>query len=354
MRLRQEQNSNTSNSSMPMLNRRKFVAAGVTSLASVMIPALAWPIVTVSAENSGNDEVLNPQGIRTAGIKMIPVVNGKYKVWTKRIGHGAIKVLILHGGPGVGHEYLEALESFLPEAGIEMYYYDQLGNSYSDQPDDPSLWTLERYVEEVEEVRIGLGLDQFVLYGHSWGGILAIEYALRFQQHLSGLVISNMAAGIKAYLKRTAALKQLLSPASRQLLDKIEQDNDYDNPDYSRIMMDELYPQMLCRIKPWPNSVNRSFQHMNTKIYEQMQGKSEFVVTGNLKDWDRWDSLHEIKVRTLTIGARYDEMDPEDMKKMAVLMPNARFAYCPNGSHFCMWDDQAAYFKQLLGFLKSL
>jgi alpha-beta hydrolase superfamily lysophospholipase len=120
---------------------------------------------------------LNPVGIEVAGIRMVPVVRGKYKVWTKRIGSGDVKVLLLHGGPGAGHAYLEAMESFLPQAGIEIYYYDQLGCNNSDVPDDPSLWTLPRYLEEVEEVRRGLGLEQFVLYGHSWGGILALEYA---------------------------------------------------------------------------------------------------------------------------------------------------------------------------------
>ena len=132
---------------------------------------------------------LNPTGIRTAGIRMVPVVNAKYKVWTKKLGSGPIKVLLLHGGPGFSHEYLEAMESFLPQAGIEMYYYDQLGCNNSDQPDDSALWTLPRYVEEVEEVRRGLGLERFVVYGHSWGGILAIDYALKYQSHLRGLAV---------------------------------------------------------------------------------------------------------------------------------------------------------------------
>ena len=165
---------------------------------------------------------LNPPGIRTAGIRMIPVRGGKYKVWTKTMGKGPIKVLLLHGGPGANHDYLEAFESFLPEAGIEMIYYDQLGCGNSDAPDDPSLWTLPGYVAEVEDVRRGLGLDRFVLYGHSWGGMLAIEYALQYQQHLSGLVVSNMAAGIQAVLKHTQALKDLLDPATRKRLDALE------------------------------------------------------------------------------------------------------------------------------------
>lgn len=123
---------------------------------------------------------LNP-ACRVAGIRMIPVVNGKYKVWTKRIGSGKTKVLLLHGGPGFNHEYFECFEDFLPPSGFEMYYYDQLGCCNSDLADgisdDMHLWTLPRYLEEVEEVRKGLGLEDFVIIGHSWGGILAIEYS---------------------------------------------------------------------------------------------------------------------------------------------------------------------------------
>jgi proline iminopeptidase len=284
---------------------------------------------------------------------MLPVEKGKYKVWTKRVGEGPLKVLLLHGGPGFSHEYLEAMESFLPQAGIEMYYYDQLGCNNSDQPDDLSLWTLERYTHEVEAVRSGLKIDNFVLYGHSWGGILALEYALKYPQHLRGVVISNMSAGMKSYLARTAWWKQQLTPKLQSSLQALEAKQDYDSPEYQRIMMEELYPQMICRTQPWPEPVSRAFRHMNEKIYVQMQGKSEFLVTGNLKDWERWDRLHEIKTKALTIGSRYDEMDPKDMQKMAGLMPNGSYAYCPNGSHLCMWDDQAVYFKNLLQFLKS-
>src|SRR5882672_598052 len=199
------------------MNRRSLLA---TTAASVVMGAVraAAPASAGSAEPSdiltGRPDGLNPRGIRVAGIRMLPVAGGKYKVWTKKIGSGPINVLLLHGGPGFTHEYLEAFESFLPQAGIEMYYYDQLGCNNSDQPDDPALWTLARYTTEVEEVRRGLGLEQFVLYGHSWGGILAIDYALKYQRHLRGLVISDMCAGTRAYLKRTAALKVQMLPAA--------------------------------------------------------------------------------------------------------------------------------------------
>jgi proline iminopeptidase len=269
-------------------------------------------------------------------------------------GEAPLKVLLLHGGPGFTHQYLEAMESFLPEAGIEMYYYDQLGCGNSDRPDDPALWTRERYREEVEEVRVGLGLEDFVLYGQSWGGMLSIEYALKYQQHLRGLVISNMTAGIQAYLGRLDYLKGLLGAESRAELERLEAAEDYDNPEYQRIMMEELYPQCICRTKPWPEPVTRAFRDAALNVYNEMQGKSEFVVTGNFKDWERWDDLPNIKVKTLTIGAAHDTMDPSDLQRMAELMPNAESLICPNGSHLAMWDDQAHYFEGLLKFLKSL
>jgi proline iminopeptidase len=338
------------------MKRRRFLQysaalAAAASTCSVSSSAQAAPI----PDSSPKVDALNPSGIRVAGIRMIPVVGGKYKVWTKRIGSGPIKVLLLHGGPGFPHDYLEAMESFLPQARIEMYYYDQLGVGNSDVPDDPALWTLSRYATEVEEVRQGLDLDHFVLYGHSWGGILAMEYALNYQQHLRGLVISNMTAGMQAYVKRTAALKaQLLSAELLKEFNRMEAAKDYDNPAYTRIVMENLYPQMLCRLKPWPEPVARAFRLANEKIYNQMQGKSEFEVTGNLKDWERWDRLHEIKVKALTIGSNHDEMDLADTRKMATLMPNAVSAICPNGSHLDMWDDQAVYFQHLLAFLASV
>jgi proline iminopeptidase len=339
------------------MNRRElFVTAGASALlGAVHPPALASPGSVQSSDILiQHPDGINPPGIRTAGIRMVPGVGGKYKVWTKKIGSGPIKVLLLHGGPGFGHEYLEAFESFLPQAGIEMYYYDQLGCANSDQPDDTSLWTLARYTEEVEEVRRALGLEHFVLFGQSWGGMLALEYALNYQQHLRGLVISNMTAGVQSALRRSASIKSQLPPDTLARLTALEAKEDYDSPEYQKIMMEDLYPKMVCRIQPWPEPVTRTFRHANEKIYNFMQGKSEFLVTGNLKDWERWDRLHEIKVKALTIGARYDEMDPEDMSKMAKLMTNGSYAYCPNGSHLAMWDDQKVYFDHLLNFLKTV
>ena len=152
--------------------------------------------LTAYLDYTGRDDVLS------GGVRLISVETPKgHVVWTKRIGnHPTMKLLLLHGGPGDAREYFECCDSYLPAAGVEYYYYDQLGSGYSDQPDEPNLWELPRFVEEVEQVRQALHLDStnFFLLGHSWGGILAAEYALRYQTHLKGLIISNMMMSIPA------------------------------------------------------------------------------------------------------------------------------------------------------------
>lgn len=340
-----------------MIPRRSFLSASTAMFAAGALGTSAagarsgYPAPPVNAAG----DPLNPPGIRASGIRMAPVCGGKYKVWTKQVGSGNVKVLLLHGGPGFSHDYLEVMESFLPQAGIEIFYYDQLGSNNSDQPTDLSLYNLPRFLEEVEEVRAGLGLEQFVLFGHSWGGMLAIEYALRSPQRLRGLVISNMVASIELYLKRTRHLRDtLLNEQQRASLAKIEATGDYENPTYEKIMTEALYPQMLCRIQPWPEPVTRTFRVANVNVYNHMQGKSEFEVTGNMKGWERMDRLHEIRTKTLILGAAHDEMDPDDLRAMAERMPNATCHICPNGSHLAMWDDQKEYFGALTPFLTSL
>jgi proline iminopeptidase len=135
----------------------------------------------------------------TGGIKMIPVetAKGTFKVYTKRMGNNPkIRVLLLHGGPGGTHEEFGNFDGYLPNEEIEYIYYDQLDSYYSDKPNDSTLWTTEHYVEEVEQVRKALHLnkDNFFLLGQSWGGILAMEYALKYQDNLKGLIVSNMVA----------------------------------------------------------------------------------------------------------------------------------------------------------------
>ena len=306
-----------------------------------------------AAQNTNALVLPSDSEVQTGGSRMIDI-GGGHRVWTKKVGPDSpIKVLLLHGGPGADHSYFESFESFLPQNGVQFYYYDQLDSTNSDKPNDPKLWTVERFRDDVEAVRKGLGLEQFYLLGHSWGGMLAIEYALAYPQHLKGLIISNMAAGIKAYEKRTAALRAALPSDILAVLDKYEKAGNYTAPEYQNVMLGQVYTRFICRLDPWPEPLQRAFRNFNEKVYNYLQGPNEFVVTGAFKNWERWNDLHRIQTRTLTIGAQYDEMDPEDMKKMATMMPNAQSWISQKGSHMAFWDDQVPYFTSLLTFLKT-
>ncbi len=299
--------------------------------------------------------------MQTGGVTMVPIhtPKGDFRVWTKRFGnHPTIKVLLLHGGPGCTHEYFESFESFLPQQGIEFIYYDQLGSAYSDQPTDTSLWSLPRFVEEVEQVRVALGLDKnnFYLLGHSWGGILAMQYALKYQDNLKGLIVSNMMASCPKYGEYADnVLAKQMDPAVVQEVQTLEAKGDYTNPRYMELLMPNFYEKhILLRPTPeWPEPVNRNFAKLNQQIYVSMQGPSEFGVSGKLEKWDVSAELPKIKVPTLVIGATHDTMDPEYMRWMSTQFPKGRFLLCPDGGHLCMWDDQAHFFPGLLTFLKD-
>jgi proline iminopeptidase len=329
-----------------------------------LLPALALAFCSMMAapvnaatgnyfDSSGRDDVLS------GGAKMITIQTpkGAFRVWTKRVGNNpTIKVLLLHGGPGATHEYFEAFDSYFPKAGIEYYYYDQLGSAYSDQPDQPSLWDLPRFVEEVEQVRKALKLDKsnFYLYGQSWGGILALEYAFKYQQNLKGLIISNMVASIPAYNRYASSV---LMPAMDQkalgAIKQLEAQGRYDDPNYEALLMKYFYVDHILRMPPdqWPDPVVRAFAKINKKIYIPMQGPSEMGASGKLVNWDRTADLPKITVPTLAIGARYDTMEPAQMELIAKGVKHGRYLYCPKGSHLALYDDQEVYMAGLTKFI---
>jgi len=293
------------------------------------------------------------------GARLIPIQtpSGTFNVWTKRHGNNPdIKLLWLHGGPGATHEGFEACDSFLPAAGIEYHYYDQLGSFYSDQPDDPDLWELDRFVDEVEQVRLALGLDRtnFFLAGVSWGGLLATEYALHHGDALKGLVISNMMSSCRAYnTYATDVLMPAMDQAALAEIKDLEARGDTENPRYMALLMEHHYVEHVLRMPAdqWPEPMARMMRHINPAVYVPMQGPSELGLSGKLLDWDRTDDLARIDVPTLVIGARHDTMDPAFMADMARRLPNGRYLHCPNGSHSAMYDDQETYFGGLIDFL---
>ena len=328
------------------MNRRSFLALSTLSAVN------ATPSRAISLDFHNLEIVLPPEGgVRTGGCRMIEV-GGGHRVWTKKVGYSPIKVLLLHGGPGGNYAYFECFEDFLPRNGIEFYYYDQLDSLNSDQPGDSTLWTISRFRDEIEAVRRGLGLENFYLYGHSWGGLLAIEYALAYPEHLKGLIISNMEPSASGLARHLAVLRAQLPPAILADVKKYEQSDEYDNPEYQKAM-DFAYHRNVCRLETWPEPVTRNFRTFNHNVYNFFQGNNEFVISGAMKGWDRWADLSKIKTRTLCIGARYDEMNPDDIRRMSELLPNGEVWISQTGSHLTMWDDQVPYFKTLLRFLKS-
>jgi len=318
-------------------------------------PALAQPSPAYYAR-AGHDDAWS------GGVRMIPIhtPRGDFRVWTRRVGNNPrLKVLLLHGGPAMTHEYFEAFDSFFPGEGIEYYYYDQLGSAYSDQPNDDDLWTIPRFVDEVEQVRRALGLDRsnFCLLGHSWGGMLAIEYALAHQDALKCLIISNMMDSIPAY---NAYAHDVLMPAMDQtqlrLVQELEATHRTEDPRYMQALVPMHYEQHFLRrpFAQWPEPVLRAIGHANQHVYTLMQGPSELGASGRLVDWNRSADLHMIQVPTLVIGARYDTMDPNWMHAMANRLPHGQYLYCPRGSHMAMYDDQDCYFGGVVRFLRGV
>jgi proline iminopeptidase len=223
------------------------------------------------------------------------------------------------------------------------------------------LWELDRFVGEVEQVRQALGLerDSFVLYGQSWGGLLAIEYALAYPVNLKGLVISNMMSDVPAY---NAYARDVLMPAMDQdalmEIEALESAGEIEDPRYMELLNEHHYVHHVLRLplEDWPNPVQRAFAAINPAIYVSMQGPSELGISeaAKLARWSRFDDLSSIQVPALVIGARYDTMDPGHMREMARRLPSGQYLHCPKGSHLSMYDDQETYFSGLLDFLRGL
>ncbi len=331
----------------------------MTRLALILASLFAFASCTQTSEKVSN-YFSYPDTLEAAGIKLIPIKTpkGTFNVWTKRFGNNPkIKILLLHGGPAMTHEYMECFETFFQREGFEFYEYDQLGSYYSDQPNDTTLWKTERFVEEVEQVRKAIGADQsnFYIVGNSWGGILGMEYALKYQKNMKALLVSNMVASAPEYGKYAQeVLAKQMDPKILTEIRAIEAKKDFANPRYMELLIPNFYHEHICRLTNWPDALNRSFKHANNAIYTQMQGPSEFGISGLLANWDIKNRLKEIAIPTLMIGAKYDTMDPKAMEEQSKMVQHGEYLYCPNGSHLAMWDDQKIYMNGVISFIKKV
>jgi len=329
----------------------------MTKLAFVLLLTVFG--VTCGEPSGNNYFAAHEKGIQSGNVKLVEIesLGKKFNIWTKRFGNNpSVKILLLNGGPGGTHEYFQCFENFLPQEGFEFIYYDQLGCGNSDNPDDTAYWDLNRFVEEVEQVRTALGLtkDNFYLLGHSWGGILAMQYALKYPPNLKGLIISNMMSSCPAYDQYAEnVLAKQFDPVVLDSVMAMEARNDFDNPNYMGLLVPNFYEQHILRLPAaqWPDPVNRAFAKLNKSLYVTMQGPSEFGISGRLETWDVSKQLSTIPTPTLVIGAQHDTMDPEHMKWMSTQFKNGSYLYCEKGSHMAMYDDQETYMKGLIDFI---
>ena len=341
----------------------KYLASSALIILLLIISCADKPNNNEIIEKSSYFDYSNSNDQITGGIKMVPIETpiGTFNVYTKRMGNNPkMRVLLLHGGPGGTHEEFGNFDGYLPNEEIEYIYYDQLDSYYSDKPNDSTLWTTEHFVEEVEQVRKALNLtkDNFYLLGQSWGGILAMEYALKYQDNLKGLIVSNMVASVPEYNKYAQnVLGPQLPEDVLKEINEIEANKDYANPRYEELLMKHFYTEHILRkpLDKWPKSVLLLFEHLNPDIYVYMQGPSEFGITGDatLKDWDISERLKDIKVPTLMLGAKHDTMDPKYMEWMATEVQNGS-SVTTNGSHLSQFDDPDTYFAELVKFIKDV
>ncbi len=271
------------------------------------------------------------------------------RTWYRVVGAGtAVPLVTVHGGPGATHDYLEPLEALADERPV--VFYDQLGAGRSDAPEDISLWTNDRMVEELGQVLDGLGFSRVHLLGQSWGTIIAAEYALRSPERIAGLVLSDPCLSMPRFAVGAAALRAALPAPVRAVLDRHEQAGTMDSEEYQEAAM-EYYHRYVCRLDPWPKVLQRSFSQLNQSIYERMQGPNEFIITGIHKDYDITDRLGSLTVPTLFICGRHGETRPEDTEFYQSLVPGAELVILENSSHVPHLEEPQRYLKVVRDYL---
>ena len=281
-----------------------------------------------------------------------------YRVWYRIVGEreksGKLPLLCLHGGPGATHDYLEPLEA-MASTGRRVILYDQLGNGNSDHPNNPSMWTIELFLEEVGVVRNALGLDRVHLLGHSWGGMLAMEYALTKPKGLSSLIVSDSPASIPQWVAEANRLRAELPPEVQETLLRHEAAGTTNSQEYLEAML-VFYRKHVCRIDPWPDCLSRTFEKLmqNPEVYYTMNGPSEFHVIGTLKDWNITNRLGEIRVPTLVIGGRYDEATPAITENVHRGIPASEWVIFEHSSHTPLIEETQRYLQVLDQFLSRI
>jgi proline-specific peptidase len=279
-------------------------------------------------------------------------VEDGYQIWFRRVGNDEIPLLTLHGGPGAGHDYLEPLVGLATERPV--IFYDQLGCGKSDQPDNRALWRIDRFVAEVDRVRQALGLEKIHLLGQSWGGWLAIEYMLTHPSGVISLTLASTSASVPQFVAEASRLKAELPPDIYETMQRCEMAGDFHNPEYEAAVM-TFYQHHVCRLPEWPDCVLRTIENLDgNPVYETMNGPNEFMVIGNLRDWDRIDRLDEISVPTLTTVGRYDELTPACSETLHQGIPNSKMVIFEESAHLAHVEETEKYLQVVGDFLADV
>ncbi len=273
------------------------------------------------------------------------------RVWYRAVGEGGIPLLCLHGGPGFTHFYLERLEDLAGHR--QVIFYDQLGCGNSDRPDDDSLWTVERFVEELVRVREALGLQRLHLFGSSWGGMLAMQYVLDRQPDLESLILCGSPASIPRWIRECAELLAEEPETVQQAIRRHKESGFTACPEYQAAILG-FYKKHVCRLDPWPDGLERSFAEAGYQVYNYMNGPSEFTVVGTLKDWDVTGRLDQIRLPTLLIGGRFDECRPAHLEDMHRRIKGSQLATIEDASHLCFAEQPQQFLKIVNTFLHDV
>lgn len=288
---------------------------------------------------------------RTADERVVVKVDG-YDVVTYSFGSGDNVLLCLNGGPGLPCDYLRESHSCLADNGYRVVAFDQLGTGASDRPTDAALWTVERYVGEVESVRSALGLGKVHLLGHSWGGWLAIEYALAHPEALQSLILESTVADIPHLTTELERLRAALGPETVIMMQRHEAEGTFTHPEYMAAVTLLNY-RHVCRLADWPAPVNRSLNDWNMGPYSTIQGPNEFLYIGNMKDWNRVPDLPQIKVPVLITCGEHDELTPACSMRIKHALPEADIHVIRDASHMAFYENPTGYYSVLLGFLDA-
>lgn len=266
-------------------------------------------------------------------------------------GTGRETLLVVSGGPGCACDYLRDAHRHYANEGFRVVAWDQLGTGESDVPEDPSLWNIPRFVAELEAVRRALGIGSFHLLGHSWGGILALEYVLAFPQHVKRFVMSNIGPSVPLLNLGFKQCKMALGIETVKMIALHECAGTVGHPEYQAAAT-LLSFRHLCRMHPLPEPVVRSLGVLGPS-FAAMFGPHLYHCTGSLASWDRTADLHTVGIPVLLTTGEHDYVLPEYVAIARNHFPRASLRIFANCGHMPFWEDPTAYHAEVLGFLKG-